>query len=75
MLTGCRTETEMQRSSDLEVKEMRLQDYDFSAFENVEIRGIDLSTLTEEERSVLYQQARYCQAMTDADIETMREIV
>ena len=54
---------------------MLLQDYDFSAFANVEIRGIDLSTLKKEELSVLYQQARYCQAMTEADIETMREIV
>lgn len=52
-----------------------MKEYDFSAFENVEITGIDLSTLSEEELSVLYQQARYCQAMTDADIETMREIV
>lgn len=48
---------------------------DFSAFTNVEITGLDLSTLKEEERSVLYQQARYCQAMTDADTETMAEIV
>ena len=49
--------------------------YDFSKFKNVEITGIDISSLSEEELSVLYQQARYCQAMTDADIETMREIV
>ena len=27
------------------------------------------------ELSVLYAQARYCQAMTDADIDTMRELV
>lgn len=54
---------------------MLLQGYDFSTFKNVEITGIDISALTEEELSVLYQQARYCQAMTDADIETMREIV
>ena len=31
--------------------------------------------LNEEELSVLYVQAGYCQAMTDADIDTMREIV
>lgn len=49
--------------------------YDFTVFTNVEITGIDLNTLTKEERSVLYQAARYCQAMTEADIETMREIV
>ena len=49
--------------------------YDFTAFTNVEIMGIDLDSLTKEELSVLYQAARYCQAMTDKDIDTMREIV
>ena len=48
---------------------------DFSAFANVEITGVDLSTLTEEQLSVLYQAARYCEAMTEADIDTMRAIV
>ncbi len=52
-----------------------MQDYDFSVFTNVEITGIDLSTLNQKESSVLYRQAEYCQAMTDADIDTMREIV
>ena len=50
-------------------------DYDFSGFTNVEITGIDLAELTEEELAVLYTQARYCQAMTDADLDTMRELV
>ena len=49
--------------------------YDFSAFANVEITGVDLSTLTEEQLSVLYLAARYCEAMTEADIDTMRAIV
>ena len=49
--------------------------YDFSVFENVKTTGINLSELNDEERNVLYTQARYCQAMTDADIGTMREIV
>ena len=49
--------------------------YDFTAFPHVEITGIDLDSLTKEELSVLYQAARYCQAMTDKDIDTMREIV
>lgn len=49
--------------------------YDFSAFTNVTLKGIDLSTLNEDELSALYQAARYCQAMTEADIDTMREIV
>ena len=49
--------------------------YDFSVFKNVEISGAILADLNEEELSVLYVQARYCQAMTDADIDTMREII
>ena len=42
--------------------------YDFSIFANVTLQGIDTSTLNEDELSVLYQAARYCQAMTEADI-------
>lgn len=47
---------------------------DFSVFSNVEITGVDLSALSDEEQSVLYQQAKYCQAMTEADTETMTEL-
>ena len=47
---------------------------DFSGFDNVEITGINISELSSDEQAVLYQQARYCQAMTEADTETMREI-
>lgn len=50
-------------------------EYDFEKFSNVKITGIDLSSLDEAELAVLYAQARYCQAMTDADINTMRELV
>lgn len=49
--------------------------YDFSEFKNVDITGCDVNSLSETEQAVLYTQARYCQAMTDADIDTMREIV
>ena len=49
--------------------------YDFGEFPNVNITGIDLAFLSDEELSVLYAQAKYCQAMTDADIEVMRELV
>ena len=49
--------------------------YDFSTFTNVTLKGIDVSKLNEEELSALYQAARYCQAMTEADVETMRQIV
>ena len=51
-----------------------MTDFDFSVFDNVEITGINVSELSEEEQAVLYQQARYCQAMTEADTETMMEI-
>lgn len=50
-------------------------EYDFEQFSNVNITGIDISSLNEEELVVLYAQARYCQAMTDADIDTLRELV
>ena len=50
-------------------------EYNFMVFTNVKITGVDLDSLTKEELSVLYQAARYCQAMTDKDIDTMREIV
>ncbi len=49
--------------------------YDFSIFTNVTLKGIDVSTLNEDELSALCQAARYCQAMTEADIDTMRQIV
>ena len=49
--------------------------YDFSAFPNVNLIHADLSAMTVAQQAVLYQQARYCQAMTDADIDTMRELV
>lgn len=52
-----------------------MSDYDFSKFPNVEITGVDISSLNDEQLSVLYRQAMYCQAMTDADINTMRELV
>ena len=55
--------------------EEQMQKYDFSKFTNVDITGINISSLNAEELAVLYAQARYCQAMTDADIETMRELV
>ena len=49
--------------------------HDFGEFPNVNITGIDLASLSDEELAVLYAQAKYCQAMTDADIEVMRELV
>lgn len=49
--------------------------YDTLSFPNVDITRLDLSSLTQEELAVLRQAARYCEAMTEADIDTMREIV
>ena len=66
------TPEDNQPDRESETKEMN---YDFSIFSNVEISGADIPSLSGEELAVLYRQAQYCQAMTDADIETMREIV
>lgn len=55
--------------------EESVRNFDFSVFTNVKITGTDITSLTDEELSVLYRQAKYCQAMTDADIEALREIV
>lgn len=52
-----------------------MEGYDFSIFTNVELIGVDLSDMSDEQLEVLYQQARYCQAMTEADTDTLREIV
>lgn len=54
--------------------EADMADLDFSVFGNVEITGVNLPELSGEEQAVLYQQAKYCQAMTEADTETMTEI-
>ena len=50
-------------------------EYDFREYSNVNITGVDLASLSDEELAVLYAQAKYCQAMTEADIDTMRELV
>ena len=52
-----------------------MTNYGFSALTNVELINADLGSMTAEQLSVLYAQARYCQAMTDADIDTMRKLV
>ena len=55
--------------------EETIMKFDFSIFTNVKIIGAELSRLNDGELSVLYVQARYCQAMTDANIDVMRQIV
>ena len=64
-------ETETERVTE----EEEMNGYDFTEFANVTITGIEVSSLNETELAILYAQARYCQAMTDADIDTMRELV
>lgn len=48
---------------------------DFNILKNVKITGIDIDSLTDEEENILYTQSRYCQAMVDADIDTLKSIV
>lgn len=52
-----------------------MAELDFSDFTNVELMGTETAGMSEEQLKVLYQQARYCQAMTDADTDLMRELV
>lgn len=47
----------------------------YKEFQNVEITGIDVSELSKEQKEILYHQAKYCQAMTNADLDTLRELV
>ncbi len=49
--------------------------YDYTDFPDVEITGIDPETLSEAEQEILYILAKYCQAMVDKDIDTMRSLV
>jgi ketosteroid isomerase-like protein len=46
----------------------------FPDFPNVTVTGLDPDSLNEEEKAVLYAQARYCEAMTEADIDTLRTL-
>lgn len=51
------------------------KEYDLSGFPNVELLDAAMDRFGGEEFIVLYQQARYCQAMTEADTDTMGELV
>ena len=48
-----------------------MKTYTFPAFPNVTVTGLDPDSLNVEEKAVLYAQARYCEAMTEADIDTL----
>ena len=56
-------------------KENKMSGKVFKEFPDVEITGIDIDLLSETELSVLKTQVQYCQAMVDADIDTMRKMV
>ena len=75
--TGEETATEMKVTNETEVAEREdevmhngLEDYT-----NIEVSGIDIDSLTDEQMEILLLQVQYCQAMTDADTDTMRELV
>lgn len=75
ILINLQGDTQMTITLAEEEGENMMAEYDLSAFTNVELTGADLSAMSEEETAVLYQQAKYCQAMTDADTDTMEELV
>ncbi len=75
--SGAETITEMEVTSENETAEIEgevmrsgLEDYT-----NIEVTGIDTSSLTDEQMEILLLQAQYCQAMTDANTDIMRELV
>ena len=63
------------KESDAGTMGEKMSGYDFDSFPNVTISGIDISSLSEDELSVLHAQAGYCQAMTDADTDAMCNLV
>lgn len=52
-----------------------MKDYTYPDLPNVYVRGANVASLDEDQKEILYHQAKYCQAMTDADIKTMGELV
>lgn len=66
ILTGCGNKTD-------EVSEVK-KPY-FPEFQCVDLINADTDNMSEEQLAVLYVQAKYCQAMCDADTETMRSLV
>jgi len=64
------TDTEEPQEND----DMKTKTYTYPDFPNVTVTGLDPDSLNEEENAVLYAQARYCEAMTEADIDTLRAL-
>ena len=74
---GAGTITEMEATSENEAAEQEAEEMrsGLEGYSNIEVTGIDIGSLTEEQMEILLLQAQYCQAMTDADTDTMRELV
>lgn len=75
--TGEETVTEMKVTNETEVAEREdevmhngLEDYT-----NIDVSGIDIDSLTDEQMEILLLQVQYCQAMTDADTDTMAKSI
>lgn len=75
--SGAETLTETEAASENEAAEQENEKVrsGLEGFTNIEVTGIDIDSLTEEQMEILLLQARYCQAMTDADTDAMRELV
>ena len=52
-----------------------MKKYDLESFCKVKVSGVDISLLDEKQMELLYTVVRYFEAMCDADIDVMRQIV
>lgn len=75
--TGEETVTEMKVTNETEVaeREEEVMHNGLEDYTNIEVSGVDIDSLTDEQMEILLLQVQYCQAMTDADTDTMRELV
>lgn len=56
-------------------KDMSNKGYTYPDLPDVYVSGINIPALTKDEQAVLYHQAKYCQAMIDADTHKMGALV
>lgn len=78
LFAGCGADTQKNLSEENiteKEQEQQMKQYDLSDFPNVQLINADLGSMSNEQLEVLYQQAKYCQAMTDADTDTLRQLV
>lgn len=69
------TETEVTNGIEAVEQEDEEMQSGLEDYTNIEVTGVDVDSLTDEQMEILLLQAQYCQAMTDADTDTMRELV